>query len=235
MSAPYGLGFYGAGLYSAENTWSLAGNLAPTVTFGPSVIKKLVGLAGNLTPNATLGGVLTASEVLAGSLAPVVSLSANVTITPATQLAGNFVPTVIFGPSQLTTPQNLSGNLAPTVAFAANMSVTYAVTGNLAPQTALAATLAADWLLAGNMTPSVVLAGQLVSGPLWAASEPCPLGVWGEATPCPPAMWTPALPPQWEFPGTPGGYGLGNYGAGPYNWQAVSDATPWEPAEQCHG
>ena len=157
-------------------------------------------------------GVYSASPILAGGLAPTVALSG--TLRKLVGLAGNLAPAVVFGPATLASSVDLAGDLAP--------------------QTGLGAALTGDWTISGDMAQAIAFAAQLTSGPLWAASPPC-ASAWEPSTSCPPAMWTPSAPPQWELPGTPGGYGLANYGSGPYNYEAVSDASPWRPSELCNG
>jgi hypothetical protein len=222
VASQYGNLPYGLKLYSQ----------APFAPVLSATINNLATFSsGNLAPAIAFAGALSELEVFSGNLAPVVGLSAGLTITPATQLAGNFAPAVSFS-ATLTIPTNIVGDLAPAVALAANLSVTYAVAGDLAPQTALGASLAGDWLLAGNMAPNVGFAASVEAGPLWAASQPCPLPGWDEETLCPPAMWTPVPPPQWQIAGSPGGYGLAAYGTGPYNLQS---ADPWYETELCNG
>jgi len=150
-------------------------------------------------------------------------------------LAGNLTPSVVFG-GNLAPIKALAGNLAPVVTFGpATLATSVDLAGNMAVQTALGASLTGVWLFGGNMPPSVGFAAELTSGPLWAASPPCTPPGWEQSTPCPPPMWTPTIPPSWELPGSPGGYGLANYGAGPYNYEAVSDASPWVPSGLCNG
>ena len=162
----YGMGPYGQGLYSryTPQIQNFAGNLAPAVTFGGAFVAT-ENLAGNLAPSAAFAGGLSRIAVVTGNLAPSLAFAGGLTVTPATELAGNLAPHVVFGPSQLTTPQPIFGDLAPVVTFAANVSVIYAVTGGLAPQTALGATLTGVWDLAGDMAAGVDLAA---SGRIWA-------------------------------------------------------------------
>jgi hypothetical protein len=229
MSSLYGKGLWGTGVYSASP--ELAGDLAPSVTFGPSALRKLVGLAGALTPTATLGGALTASEAL----------------------TGNLVPVVTFGPSVLTTPQNINGDLAPSVTLAANLSLTYAVAGNLAPQAALGASLTGDWTIAGDMPPGLDFAAEIVAGPLWATDTLCPPPLWTSSTLCPAPPWRPET--NWRpslygvggyglnlfgfgFPVqnyAPSVYGVGAYGAAGYGLGQATPFVPvWTPSELCH-
>ena len=76
----------------------------------------------------------------------------------------------------------------------------------MAPKVALGASLAVDLAfeaaLDGAFAFTVVYgASSMISGPLWASSEPCPSPPWTSTEPCPPSLWTPTDlcdPVEWE-------------------------------------
>ena len=120
--------------------------------------------------------------------------------------AGDFRPVVTFAATTLSFVAELAGDLAPSVTFAANLSLVVDLAGDMAPQVALGASLAVDLAfeaaLDGAFAFTVFLAASgMISGPLWASSEPCPASPWTPTDSCPPSMWTPidpCAPVEWE-------------------------------------
>jgi hypothetical protein len=114
---------------------------------------------------------------------------------------GDLGPVVTFA-GNLSFVNELAGDLAPTVVFAGAIGLLVDLAGDLAPQIGLGGLLGFDLLLAGDLPFQVDLAApSLISGPLWAASEPCPTPPWTPSDPCPPSMWTPSDPcdpVEWE-------------------------------------
>jgi len=90
----------------------------------------------------------------------IVRFAADVTVTPALNLSGGFAPIIV-----LAADLDVHVNLVE-------------LSGGFAPQITLGGSLSRDLpltVLEGGLTPIVVLgASSFVSGPLWAASEPCP-------------------------------------------------------------
>ncbi len=88
------------------------------------------------------------------------------------------------------------GNLTPFVSFSGQIDVLVAkgnLAGNLRPLIWLSASLTVDHVLVGALIPQIVLTATLVSGPLWAPSEP-EIPSWSPSEPCPPSLWTPTGP-----------------------------------------
>ncbi len=91
--------------------------------------------------------------------------------------------------------------------FAADLDVHVSLinlVGDLAPQIALEGALSIlvplDSLLGSFGFEVVYGASSFISGPLWAASEPCPVPPWIASEPCPPSLWTPIPPPTFAAP-----------------------------------
>jgi hypothetical protein len=73
--------------------------------------------------------------------------------------------------------------------------------GDLPIQIDLGGTVGLDQVVDGDLPFTVVLAcSGMLSGPLWASSEPCPPPPWAPTEPCPPSMWTPVPPPTFVPP-----------------------------------
>jgi hypothetical protein len=209
----------------------LAGNLIPLVTFAGDLTTTDL-LVGDLAPSVMFAGALTSLFGLTGDLAPPVALSADLTVTPSIDLAGDLAPTVSFAADMTVVyVYDLVGDLAPDVTFAADLlvMVIHDLAGDLAFQIDLEASLGGDWLIAGDMSLGVDFGAEFTSGPLWEAAEPCPPPPWDEAEACPPTLWTPTLPPNWELPGVPQGWGMGAYGVSVYQ---PSSTSPWLPPDQ---
>ena len=165
-----------------------------------------VDLAGNLGGSSHYGklsyGVGKYSRVAA--FAP--TFAANFSVSPEVAFSGDFAPAVSFS-ANFSVAWGLSGDLVPAISFGADLSVIGYVDfgGDLAPQIGLGGSLSLDLaltVLEGGLTPIVALeASSFISGPLWAASEPCPSPPWAPSEPCPPSLWTPTEPcdpVEWE-------------------------------------
>ena len=165
----------------------------------PGVSAPPVDLAGNLGGDSLYGrlkyGVGKYSRIAA--FAP--TFGADLTVSAGVALFGDLAPTVSFA-TNLGIVFGVSGDLAPAVSFAADLDVVGFVdlSGDLAPQIALGGSLSLDLALTaleGSFGFTVVYgAAEMISGPLWADTEPCPSPPWGPSEPCPPSLWTPVGP-----------------------------------------
>lgn len=204
---------------------SFAGDLAPSVAFAAdlTVIGATLDLAGGLTPSLAFAADITivtavqtskygkgsygvnhysrvATLDLAGDLAPSVAFKADLDIIGQDYFDGDLRPVVAFA-GALSVVLPLAGGLAPQVTFAGTLGLLADLSGDIAPQIALQGDLTLDLPLQGDLPFQVDLACPgLISGPLWAGSEPCPSPPWAPTEPCPPSMWTPVPPPQFVPP-----------------------------------
>ena len=92
---------------------------------------------------------------------------------------------------------DLVGGLTPTIVLAADLDVhvnLIELGGNLAPRITLGGSLSLlvplDSLLGSFGFRVVYGDAEMISGPLWADSEPCPVPPWMAAPPCGPVTWS---------------------------------------------
>lgn len=175
-----------AGFPAAPNYVDLAGNLGGVSSYGKLSygLKKYSRVAA-FAPIFAADFLVSAGVVFSGDFAPTVSFSADLG--------------VVFG---------VSADLAPVISFGADaLDIVGFIDfgGDLALQIDLGGSLSLDLsltVLEGGLAPDVALAASsFISGPLWAASEPCPNPPWTPAEPCPPSLWTPTEPcdpVEWE-------------------------------------
>jgi hypothetical protein len=84
MASAYGQSYYGQGVYGQGTTWSLAGNLAPSVTFAGSISEAgKANLKGDLRPSITYAGSNLTNLVrkVSGGIRPQVTYSASLSDT----------------------------------------------------------------------------------------------------------------------------------------------------------
>ena len=179
-------------------TPALAGNLAPSLAFAADLTvgsANYVDFTGNLGSPSSYGKLAYGQKHYSrgGPFAP--TFAGNLDIVGQDFFAGDLAPVVTFA-GNLTFTQDLgAGDLAPVVTFAADLSLVIGLAGDLAPQIDLGASLTFDLPLTGDLPFRIdFAASELISGPLWASSEPCPLPPWVPAEPCPPTMWEPTEP-----------------------------------------
>lgn len=105
---------------------------------------------------------------------------------------GDLAPIVTFA-GTLTFVDEMAGDLAPNVTFAADLGLIVNLAGEMSPQVALGASLGLDLPLDagdGSFGFTVVLeASSMISGPLWATSEPCPPSMWTPTDLCDSVEW----------------------------------------------
>ena len=172
----------------------------------PTISAPPVDLAGNLGGISSYGklsyGLKQYSRVAA--FAP--TFGADLTVSAGVALSGDLAPTVSFG-ANFGIVFGVSGDLVPAISFGADLDVIGFVdlSGDLAPQIALGGSLSLlvplDSLLGSFGFTVVYGAAEMLSGPLWADSEPCPSPPWAPSEPCPPSLWTPigpCDPVEWE-------------------------------------
>lgn len=185
---------------------ALAGDLAPALAFAADLTVSMAVPVNYVDFSGNLGGVSQYGRLKYGqkhysridALAP--AFSADLDIVGQDYFAGDLRPVVTFAGS-VGFDQPVDGDIAPGVAFAADLSLAVGLAGDLAPQIALDGSLTGDLSLQGDMPLQVDLqAPGLISGPLWAGTEPCPSPPWTPTEPCPPSLWTPVPPPAFMPP-----------------------------------
>lgn len=151
-----------------------------------------VDFSGNIGAVSLYGKALYGAALYSRGGAFIPALSAILDLVGQVVLAGNLTPSVTFGAS-LSVDHFLAGNLAPVVTFSGGILLNEVLAGNLAPQIALGGSLSlvvSFTALEGGLTPNIVLrASNLISGPLWAETEPCPPSLWTPTGPCDPVDW----------------------------------------------
>lgn len=127
----------------------------------------------------------TQTHALAGALTPSVSFAADLDLLGSPDLSGNLRPLVTFG-GALSVTHDLAGNLSPQVSLAGvGMLTIDNLTGGLSPVVSLGASLEVVFPVEGDIPYQVTLqASTLISGPLWAPTEPCDPVEWAEAELC---------------------------------------------------
>ena len=106
---------------------------------------------------------------------------------------GDLRPVVTFT-GDLTFTRDMAGDLAPSVTFAGTVGLQVDLVGDMAPVVELGASLGVDLVfeaaLDGGFAFTVVYgASGLISGPLWARTEPCPPSMWTPVEPCDSVEW----------------------------------------------
>ena len=197
-------------IYTADATTvsppvDLAGGLAPfvalsadvTIVFGPH---NYVDFTGNL------GGISSYGKLSYGRLHYsridpfVVGFSADLDIVGQVFFNGDLRPVVTFS-GAFASDKALAGDLSLIVDFSGTVGLQADFSGDIAPQIVLEGSLSLDLPLEGDIPLQVSLACPgLISGPLWAETEPCPSPPWASSEPCPPSMWTPVPPPTFVPP-----------------------------------
>lgn len=124
----------------------------------PIVVGQTRDLAGNLAPAVSFAVDLTVTPatVLAGDLAPVVALSA--VLNSIEVFAGDFAPAVLFnGGLDLAGAPDLAGDFAPSITLAGNLTTIDLFAGDLASAVSFVADLTVVLAinLAGDLAPSV--------------------------------------------------------------------------------
>jgi hypothetical protein len=148
MSSLYGNGLWGTGLYSQVSTWSLGGNIAPTVTFSADI---------DVVGQIFFSGVLTPTVTFTGAFSVILDLH-----------SGAITPSVAFG-SDLTFDVILGGSIVAQVDLGASLLLDMGFAGNLPVQVAIACELISGPLWADS---------ELCPSPPWTLSEPCPPPMW---------------------------------------------------------
>lgn len=165
-----------------------------------------VDLAGNLGGVSSYGKLAYGAKLYSRVAAFEPVFAADLLVSAGITFSGDFAPTVSFS-ADLGVVWGVSGDLAPAISFGADLTVIGFIDfgGDLAPQIALGSSLSVDVALTaldGSFGFTVVYgASEFVSGPLWAATEPCPPSLWTATEPCPPSLWTPTDlcdPVDWE-------------------------------------
>ena len=214
----------------------LAGALVPAVSFAADLTVatgapgNYVDLAGNLGGVSSYGvrkyGAKKYSRVPA--FEPIFAALA-LDIVGTDELAGDLRPVVTFA-GALALTKVLAGDLTPTVALGGELTFDLLLEGGIAPQIDLGASLSLDLPLEGDFPVQIDLgASGLISGPLWAEAEPCPLPPWTATKPCSPPAWAssePCPPPAWTSSEPP-----------PSLWTPNDPCDPvaWEESDLCNG
>ena len=185
----------------------LAGDLTPSLMFSADLTVVSGAPVNYVDFSGNLGGVSQYGKLKYGKIhysrvdafAPV--FVADLDIVGQIFFAADLRPVITFAGALSFAVDLSSGDLSPQVAFSGTIGLQADLSGGIAPQIALEGSLSLDLLLQGDLPFQVDLACPgLISGPLWAGTEPCPSLPWTPTEPCPPSMWTPVPPPTFVPP-----------------------------------